>query len=72
MRIVYSILGVLIMLAAAAVYALGPLVDFADSFTVQRFVLIATTALGILGLALTIMGVVPPRRKRNPTPADPA
>lgn len=64
MRIIYSILGVLVMMAGAAVYALGPLVDFADSFSVQRFVMIASPALGLLGLALTIMGVVPPRRKK--------
>jgi hypothetical protein len=65
MRIVYSILGVLIMIAGAVVYALGPLVDFTDSFTVQRFVMIASPALGVLGLALTIMGVMPPRQKKS-------
>lgn len=64
MRILYSILGILIMMAAAAVYALGPLVDFADSFSVERFVVIASTSLGLLGLALTVMGVAPPRKKK--------
>jgi DMSO reductase anchor subunit len=65
MRIINSVLGVLIMAMAAGVYALGPLVDFADSFTVERFVLIASTSLGLLGLALTIMGVAPPRKKKR-------
>ena len=65
MRILYSILGVLIMMAGAGVYALGPLVDFTDSYSVQRFVMIASPALGLLGLALTIMGVMPPRQKKS-------
>lgn len=64
MRIFYSVLGVLIMMGGAAIYALGPLVDFADSFAVERFVMIASPALGLLGLALTIMGVMPPRQKK--------
>ncbi len=66
MRILYSVLGVVIMVMAAGVYALGPLVDFADSFSVERFVLIACPSLGLLGLALTIMGVAPPRKKKPP------
>ena len=65
MRFINSILGIIIMMAAAGVYALGPLVDFADSYSVERFVVIASTSLGLLGLALTIMGVVKPRRKRR-------
>jgi hypothetical protein len=65
MRFVYSFVGVIIMMAAAGIYALGPLVDFADSLSVERFVQLATTSLGILGLAMTIMGVFPPRRKKR-------
>ena len=55
-----SVLGVVIMVMAVGVYALGPLVDF---FSVERFVLIACPSLGPLGLALTTMGVAPPRKK---------
>ena len=60
-----SVLGVVIMVMAVGVYALGPLVDFSDSFSVERFVLIACPSLGLLGLALTIMGVAPPRKKKS-------
>ena len=36
-----SVLGVVIMVMAVGVYALGPLVDISNSFSVERFVLIA-------------------------------
>jgi len=65
MRFIYSVLGVIIMMVAAGIYAVGPLVDFADSLSVHRFVQLATISLGILGLAMTIMGVFPPRRKKD-------
>ena len=66
MRAIYSILGVLLILAAAGVYAAGPTIDFADPHSVDRLVVIATPALSILGLALAIMAVIPPRRKIDP------
>ena len=65
MRITYTILGVLFMMAAAGIYALGPAVEFADPLSVERFVVIATPALSILGVALLIMAAIPPRRKNT-------
>ena len=65
MRIIYSVLGVLFMIAAAGIYALGPAVEFADPHSVDRFVIIATPALALLGVALMIMAAVPPRQKKT-------
>lgn len=66
MRLTYSILGVLFMAAAAGIYAAGPLVKFADSNSVDHFVVVATPALTILGLALTMMAAFLPRPKKDP------
>jgi len=63
MRITYTILGVLFMMTAAGIYALGPNVEFADPLSVERFVIIATPALALLGLALLIIAAIPPRQK---------
>ncbi len=52
-------------MSAAGIYAVGPFVDFADKLSVERFVQLATTSLGILGLAMIIMGVFPTRRKKG-------
>ena len=65
MKIVYSLLGVLFMMVAAGIYALGPSVEFADPLSVERFVLIATPALALLGVALMIMAFIPPRQKKT-------
>ncbi len=65
MRFIYSLLAIIILMSAAGIYAGGPFVDFADKLSVERFVQLATTSLGILGLAMIIMGVFPPRRKKG-------
>jgi hypothetical protein len=54
------------MAAAAGIYAAGPLVKFADSNSVDHFVVVATPALTILGLALTMMAAFLPRPKKDP------
>jgi hypothetical protein len=62
MRITYTILGVLFMMTAAVIFALGPIVEFAP-LSVERCVIIATPTLALLRLALLIMAPIPPRRK---------
>ncbi len=65
MRLFYAVFGATMIFAGALIYAFGPLVDFADSHAVERFVAIATKAMLILGLLLIIMGSARPRRKKE-------
>ena len=53
------------MMAAAGIFALAPAVEFADPHSVERFVIVATPALVLLGVALMIMAFIPPRQKKN-------
>ena len=65
MRILYSSLGVLLISAAAGIYAIGPRIDFADTHSVTSFVNLATPTLAFLGIVLIVMAIVLPGRKKG-------
>jgi predicted PurR-regulated permease PerM len=64
-RILYSSLGVLLISAAAGVYAVGPKVDFVNTLSVTRFVNVATPTLAILGMVLIVMAIALPERNKG-------
>ncbi|MEE8445419.1 MAG: hypothetical protein V3S44_08710 [Alphaproteobacteria bacterium] len=72
MRIIYTLLGVLLISTAAMIYGAGPRVDFASSHYVARFVALTTPMFSILGVVLVVMAILRPQQKEIPKTADKA
>lgn len=65
MRSLNLIIGVILISAAAAVYATGPTVKFVAQKTVNRFVEFATPTLSLAGMALIAVAGIRARGKKT-------